>query len=192
LQAFDEDGQASAIVSSPFIVTQMTAENVFNGTSGNDYLHLTNSSLTNHTYNAGDGDDIIKDGNGPSTINGGAGHDLLLGQGGNDILNAGDGNDTLYGGAGSDILISGAGDDFLSGGLSGDTLFGGTGEDVFYFDPSESGSFMDTISDFGKVGSTDPDIIDVSQYLKAAGYVPGLNLIDSFVFILRKFPVSLH
>ena len=183
LQAFDEDGQASAIVSSPFIVTQMTAENVLNGTSGNDYLHLTNSSLTNHTYNAGDGDDIIKDGNGPSTINGGAGHDLLLGQGGNDILNAGDGNDTLYGGAGSDILISGAGDDFLSGGLSGDTLIGGTGKDVFYFDPSESGSLIDTINDFGKIGSTDPDIIDVSQYLKVAGYVPGLNLIDSFVHI---------
>jgi VCBS repeat-containing protein len=183
LQAFDEDGQASATVSAPFIVTQMTAENVFTGTSGNDYLHLTDSSLTNHTYNAGDGDDIIKDGNGPSTINGGAGHDLLLGQGGNDILNAGDGNDTLYGGAGSDTLFGGTGNDFLSGGLSGDTLFGGTGEDVFYFDPSESGSFMDTISDFGKVGSTNPDIIDVSQYLKAAGYVPGLNLIDSFVHI---------
>ena len=31
--------------------------------------------------------------------------------------------------------------------------------------------------------ATDPDIIDVSQYLKVAGYVPGLNLIDSFVHI---------
>ncbi len=179
LQVFDEDGQSNVIESAPFIVTQMTAENVFNGTSGNDYLHLTDSSILNPTYNAGDGDDIIKDGDGASTINAGAGNDLLLGQGGNDILNGEDSNDTLYGGAENDTLNGGAGADFLDGGSGNDILTGGTGKDVFYL----NGSGVDTITDFTSIGLSDADIIDVSQSLKNAGYVPGVSPIANFVHI---------
>jgi VCBS repeat-containing protein len=99
---FDEHGTQSEAEIAPFIVTQLTAENVFLGTDGNDYLHLHTPvegtgeiegdpimDLPAVEYYGGLGDDIIKDENNESQIHGEEGNDLLIGQGGNDVLKAG-------------------------------------------------------------------------------------------------------
>lgn len=71
-------------------------------------------------------------------LQGGAGHDTLLGDGqdnwliglaGQDLLDGRSGNDTLQGGDGWDTLWGGEGDDRLEGGRDGDRLEGGLGND---------------------------------------------------------------
>jgi hypothetical protein len=65
----------------------------------------------------------------PMTIDGGSGHDFLMGGGGANLLIGGTGNDTLYGAAGDDVLLGGDGDDDLLGGDGNDVLVGGWGDD---------------------------------------------------------------
>src|SRR4028118_282065 len=93
-------------------------------------------------------------GNGPDTLTGNAGNDILIGGNGPDALIGNAGNDTLIGGNGTDLLLGNAGDDLLyggngadtlEGGLGNDTLTGGNGGDVFVF---ASGEGTDTITDF--------------------------------------------
>ncbi|MCX7420886.1 MAG: calcium-binding protein [Planctomycetia bacterium] len=55
---------------------------------------------------------------GSVTLNGGGGHDVLIGGSKNDSLNGGDGRDLLIGGLGADTLNGDAGDDILLGGTS--------------------------------------------------------------------------
>jgi Ca2+-binding RTX toxin-like protein len=93
-------------------------------------------------------------GNGPDTLTGNAGNDILIGGNGEDTLIGNAGNDTLIGGNATDLLLGNAGDDLLSGGngadtlrggLGNDTLTGGSGGDVFVF---ASGDGTDRITDF--------------------------------------------
>lgn len=77
----------------------------------------------------------------PTTLDGGAGDDVLKGGTGPDALLGGDGSDTLEGGAGQDRLQGEAGDDLLAGdgskGLYADTIDGGAGIDRIDFDWSD-------------------------------------------------------
>jgi Ca2+-binding RTX toxin-like protein len=87
-------------------------------------------------------------GNGPSTVDGTAGNDVLYGapyltnntnnnadvinaEAGDDFAFGGGGGDSLYGGAGNDFLSGGTGNDRLEGGDGSDTLNGGAGSDTF-------------------------------------------------------------
>lgn len=70
--------------------------------------------------------------NKPVELDGGAGHDVILGGNAADILRGGAGNDFLYGFDGHDILLGEAGSDYLFGGNGNDTLDGGTGSDYLF------------------------------------------------------------
>ena len=79
---------------------------------------------------------------GGSTIDGGAGDDILIGSSGQDDLSGGDGDDELVGGAGNDTLTGGDGADTLTGGADQDVIYGGAGDSV---DGSETGVDNDTM-----------------------------------------------
>lgn len=67
-----------------------------------------------------------------STLDGGAGDDILRAQAGDDVLLGGTGNDVLLGGSGTDLLLGGAGDDKLVGDSgNNDRMAGGTGDDTY-------------------------------------------------------------
>jgi Ca2+-binding RTX toxin-like protein len=102
---------------------------VFAG-AGNDTVVIARS-LTNPTSIDGEaGNDTLVGGNGPDTLIGGPGRDTLVGLGGEDLLLGGDGNDVLDGGSGNDELAGEAGNDTLVGGSGNDLLSGGDGNDV--------------------------------------------------------------
>lgn len=105
--------------------------------------------------NGGDGDDRINAGafTLATSLDGGAGADLLVGgiaadnlqgRGGDDTLSGLAGNDTLSGGSGSDRLIGGVGNDRLNGqGSSKDILTGGVGDDTL-----DGGAGVDRVVEF--------------------------------------------
>jgi Ca2+-binding RTX toxin-like protein len=114
-----------------------------------------------------DSDKIV--GQGPETIYGRDGDDVIQGSGGADVIFGGDGDDTIQGGEGSDSIFGNDGDDVLFGdsgtniifGGGGNTLSGGEGSDhIFgasdndiliggpgndFFDCNEG---LDTVTDF--------------------------------------------
>lgn len=55
-------------------------------------------------------------------LNGGAGHDLLIGDASANWLSGGAGHDTILGGAGDDLLEAGVGNDSINGGVGSDEL----------------------------------------------------------------------
>jgi Ca2+-binding RTX toxin-like protein len=78
----------------------------------------------------GNGPDTLVGDDGADILLGGNGPDQLSGAGGNDLLCGGTGPDTLSGGAGDDTLDGATGPDRLTGGLGADRFLGGTGKDV--------------------------------------------------------------
>ncbi len=67
-----------------------------------------------------------------STLDGGAGDDLLIAQAGDDALLGGTGDDVMFGGSGTDLLIGGAGNDQLAGDFgNNDRMAGGAGDDTY-------------------------------------------------------------
>ncbi|MBD2437132.1 calcium-binding protein, partial [Nostoc sp. FACHB-110] len=89
---------------------------------GSDTINLS-AFTTGTSVNSGAGNDIIT---------GGVGDDNLNGEAGNDTINGGAGNDYLSGGAGNDSLNGGTGDDRLYGDQGVDTINGGDGDDSIY------------------------------------------------------------
>jgi uncharacterized repeat protein (TIGR01451 family) len=97
------------------------------------------------------GNDVICGRNGADTINGGGGNDIILGGNGSDVLNGQDGNDGVRGGNGKDQITGGTGLDVLMGdngkdhlngqdAAGGDVLIGGLGKDTC---PVDSGDMED-------------------------------------------------
>lgn len=67
--------------------------------------------------------------NGPNTIEGTDGNDVIVSLGGADNVDGGEGNDRICTGVGADGAAGGPGDDKLNGGAKADSLDGDTGLD---------------------------------------------------------------
>jgi hypothetical protein len=97
------------------------------------------------------GDDLVRidEGNGvftdsiPTTIDGGAGDDLLVGGTGAVTLRGGPGNDNLVGGAGAERLRGGEGSDLIDGNRGNDVAFMGSGDDTFVWDPGDASDTLE-------------------------------------------------
>jgi Ca2+-binding RTX toxin-like protein len=104
----------------------------------------------------------------PTTMNGGAGNDVLRGGAAPDNLDGGDGNDFLSGAAGNDTATGGAGNDlFLAAPqLDGnDSFVGGDGRDVVDYGARTAGVFIG-LSD----GTNTPeDTTDATMEIFAGG-----------------------
>src|SRR5262245_60112136 len=70
---------------------------VVNGLAGNDYVHADAKVALHLEMNGGTGHDQLIGGRGPDILRGEAGNDTLYGRRGDDALEGGDGNDFLYG-----------------------------------------------------------------------------------------------
>ena len=81
------------------------------------------------TVNSGAGADVLTAGSQAFTFNAGGGNDSVYGSPGNDVLHGGEGDDRLFGAAGNDQLLAEGGGDQLNGGAGNDNLDGGTGDD---------------------------------------------------------------
>src|SRR5919112_1496045 len=129
------------------------------------------------TARLNDRDDSMFDWEGPSTIEGGTGNELVLeGRGGNDTILGGPGNDALFGGDGNDTLGGGDGDDYLEGygGLTPtepqstggtDVYAGGPGKDYLdYAGRTEPLTLsIDGAANDGASGEADTIGLDVEQ-----------------------------
>jgi Ca2+-binding RTX toxin-like protein len=148
------------------------------GTNSNDLLTGTGifgkyyNNNGNHTYNVGDGDDIVSAGTGSDIIFGGAGVDalggsdgnnLIFGEAGGDLIAAGTGNDTINGGAGDDNINAGngnntirgdEGNDVLTGGLGNDSLEGGAGQNILRGSESNGPSGVEVDTLIGNSGNS--------------------------------------
>ena len=78
-----------------------------------------------------DGPATLKGGRGADVLLSGDGRDTIYGQAGEDVVNAGRGDDLLIGGFGRDVLKGRRGDDDLRGGPQIDQCLGGPGQDDF-------------------------------------------------------------
>ena len=83
-----------------------------------------------------------------SSIDGGAGDDMIYGLGGDDYLKGGVGDDFLDGGEGSDIAFGEIGNDFLAGGVGKDYLKGGVGDDFLDGGEGNDKVYGDADNDF--------------------------------------------
>jgi Ca2+-binding RTX toxin-like protein len=98
-----------------------------------------------------DGDDVIQGGGGADVIFGNDGDDTIQGGEGSDSIFGNDGEDVLFGDSGTNIIFGGGGntisggegDDKLFGASDNDILIGGPGND--FFDCNEG---LDTVTDF--------------------------------------------
>jgi hypothetical protein len=77
------------------------------GQDGSDRIEVGSGISTPMLIFAGNGDDQVQAGSGPTLIDGGLGNDTLTAGAGNDVLIGGAGADRLQGGAGKSILIGG-------------------------------------------------------------------------------------
>jgi hypothetical protein len=104
------------------------------GEGGNDTLigavHRDLFPLVGSSLVGGAGNDLIMGNNAADYLSGGAGNDSLTGRADNDYLVGGAGADALSGGAGSDFLSGQGGSDSLIGGSGHDRMFGGRGRDT--------------------------------------------------------------
>lgn len=134
------------------ITVDYNNENVratINAGDGNDTITMTNTNpyynsirkvyvSSSSTIDGGAGKDIIYGGKGSDSVNGGDDNDIIYGDAAKDNISGANGNDTIFGGAHSDIINGNSGNDFLfgddgndtiDGGNDADTIFGGYGSD---------------------------------------------------------------
>lgn len=104
--------------------------------------------------NGGDGHDSLVGTEGNDTIDGRNAQDTLVGLGGDDLLDdtgtdqTNGSSDSLVGGAGNDTLRGALGNDTLSGGTGNDELFGGEHRDTYVFDAPASAANADVVIGF--------------------------------------------
>lgn len=100
--------------------------------TGGDSANLIDTSAFDGpvTLDGGAGADVLLGGDAGATITGGAGADSITGGAGADDLRGGEDNDSILGGDGQDTIFGDAGNDFLNGGVDNDTLSGSAGSDT--------------------------------------------------------------
>ncbi|MEE1673630.1 cadherin-like domain-containing protein, partial [Agarivorans aestuarii] len=106
-----------------------------------------------------------------SSIDGGEGDEVLVGNEAANAIDGDAGDDALVGYAGDDQLDGGAGEDLLIGGQGNDILTGGDDSDMFaWLDGDDQSSSNDTITDFTLKDDSDPnnapDVLDLSDLLQ--------------------------
>jgi hypothetical protein len=79
----------------------------------------------------------------PTTLDGGAGDDTLIGGVGPVRQLGGAGNDLLLGGDAIDTQLGGDGNDTIDGNKANDVAFGGAGNDTFIWDPGDASDAFD-------------------------------------------------
>ncbi len=125
------------------------------GDGGNDLIYgeagddwISGGLGTNEIY-GGDGDDEIIT-SGASTLDGGAGNDILTGYTGNDTLKPGTGGNFAYGQTGNDTYIHGGGDDvyYDTGGTDSIALEAGivAGDLYFFRESPDTGTYYKDLS----------------------------------------------
>jgi Ca2+-binding RTX toxin-like protein len=125
---------------------------------------ITTSGSTNPQSILGGNDSA----DGPDSLQGGVGNDIIFGNGGDDTLDGWQGADTMIAGVGndtvwhsffvatSDLVFANEGNDtvWVSGGGGGDTVFAGQGNDSVFHNSAGTANFFgnegnDTINAFG-------------------------------------------
>lgn len=110
------------------------------GSAMSDRVNLGEGIRTT-TVDAGAGRDVIVGNSAANIINGGDGADQVYAGDGDDSISGGNGNDTLYGGAGNDSISGDADADSIRGEAGNDRLYGGAGVDFIH-----AGSGTDAVS----------------------------------------------
>jgi Ca2+-binding RTX toxin-like protein len=121
------------------------------GDNGSADFSFDRNEIASIAVHARPGDDAVRidEGNGvftdsvPTTIDGGAGDDLLVGGTGAVTLRGGPGNDNLVGGAGAEALRGGEGSDLIDGNRGNDVAFMGAGDDTFVWDPGDGSDTLE-------------------------------------------------
>jgi Ca2+-binding RTX toxin-like protein len=174
------DGQADTV-----IVNGSNADNVINVTGSGTSVAVTglaaavavaNSEGANDSLviNALDGHDVVNASKLPAgvmklIIDGGAGHDTLLGSQGADVFLGGEGNDSVVGDNGNDLALLGAGDDVFQWdpGDGNDVVEGQGGTDTLLFNGSNAAENVSIFANGGRtllfrdVASVTMDLNDV-------------------------------
>ena len=113
-------------------------DTLFSGRGGFDnFFSVSDSNHTAVLY-GGDGDDILRSGNGNDRIFGGNGDDFIRTDGGDNLIFGSDGNDIILSetGVGDDTIYGGAGDDNINSGGGDDLIVAGNGDCLLYTSPS--------------------------------------------------------
>jgi len=121
----------------------LTRNALVDGGNGNDQIDA--SGVTSPLVSL-----VLQGGNGHDRIIGGVGDDLLEGGNGKDVLVGNEGDDRLLGGNGKDLLIGGLGDDVLEGNNGNDSLLGGPGRDRL-----DGGNGKDLL-----IGGSEDEVVD--------------------------------
>lgn len=110
--------------------------NVVTGSSSNDVIDLSGSSVGYTGIIGNGGDDTITGTEFNDSIGGGGVYLSYLNSddNGNDIIHGGGGNDTILGDYGDDELFGDAGNDDIYGGGGIDNMYGGDGDDTINFE----------------------------------------------------------
>jgi len=119
---------------------------VIYGFSGDDTITIGDRDMRSPgaisiptTIRAGNGNDVIRGGQGNDSINCGNGNNLIWAGGGNDTVIVGNGNNKIWGDDGNDVLVGGTGTNGLYGSNGNDTIYsrsatddidGGYGQDT--------------------------------------------------------------
>jgi len=102
---------------------------IADGGTGDDAIIIQPNVVAEVDLAGGEGNDVLKAGNGSATLHGGLGNDGLNGSSKADQIFGDEGDDALKGGAGDDNLDGGGDQDILAGDAGADTLTGGGGND---------------------------------------------------------------
>ncbi|MBE9145869.1 Calx-beta domain-containing protein, partial [Planktothrix mougeotii] len=122
------------------------------GGAGNDGIDFATGTQGGEYVDGGDGNDSVGFATeGPITVEGGSGDDVLWGSNGNDKIDGGSGNDELNGDTGNNSF---RGNDTLIGGAGYNTYYGGEGNDIYIVQAASGGSNQDLggiIDDYGDI-----------------------------------------
>ena len=175
-----------------FAVASLLADNVIDGTVGNDanILGTTGADIINGL----DGDDFLNGSSGDDSLFGGAGDDELRGAAGADALNGGDGNDTAFyngsaavtinlatgqasgGHADGDILSSieslfgSSFADTLTGDDNDNTLNGANGDDILAAGGGTNNTLLGQLGNDTLIAGTGADFLNGGTGVDTADY----------------------
>ena len=151
-------------------VSSMNADIQVLGGSGNDRLHLSKGSASNHSGSVELDLRVGSNIQGFENVSGSGHADIIIGDSQSNEISGGSGEDKLLGGVGNDTLDGGDGNDHLDGGTGVDTITGGSGTDTFILRAGDGGSSLndaDIFKDF-KAGE---DVLGLDRSLRYSDLV---------------------